>query len=370
MAMKNNDAASICRYSSNILEIIPEDYTASYSFAFGQYMHGNLQYLYDFLSSNQSLYTYEELDSVLSHLFEYGSLGDKSKIEAYLRSLTNIDTDSALNVYNRIYNKRKEAEDRYDIYPRDVFLCYHDDNRRIAERIAEIFETDGLQCWAAFRNIRPGGMVSQRDIVRAAIESCKIFVVISDEAAMYSQHVKEQMNTAHVLGKERLEFKIDMAPYTNFFACFFGGIPWVEGMRFDNCAVKSLSGRVSEMLNGGRALPKPQRTADSYNIGEILRTAQDYCTVGDYDSALKIYRNLTETNPDNYRVWLGMVRVITKCFTDADDTAHLPYLERAFRVANEAEKSIINSEYAPIADRRRYLLDMYGRASGDGSIKF
>jgi len=373
MAMKHNDAKSICDFASSILQIIPEDYSANYCFAFGQYLHNNPGYLYEFLDTNKSLYTFEELDNVLTHLFGHSALSDRNKIEAYLESLKNIDTDSAIESYHHIYQKRRRQEDMYDMYPRDVFLSYHIDDQRIAERTVEVLEAEGYKCWAEYRNFNPDNRTNYKENINAAIASCRVFIVVSDEAAMMSPKVKAEMNTALALGKEKLEFKIDYSQPTNLFAGYFQGT-WIDGTRFDNQAVRRLAVRIAELQKAVPVIPEPSRSAlrqgaGSGDISEIERTAKDYCTKGDYESALKIYMRLAQSRPESFRAWLGIVCAMTKNYTDADETNHLQYLERAFRVADDAEKTIINNEYAPLKYKRQQLVDMYGRNSGSGYIK-
>lgn len=89
----------------------------------------------------------------------------------------------------------------------DVFISYSSVNSQVAQAICHALESAGIRCWIAPRNIRPGS--DYADCIDAAINSCKVFVLVFSETAQISKWVKAELNIAFDGNKPIIPFRID-----------------------------------------------------------------------------------------------------------------------------------------------------------------
>ena len=159
--------------------------------------------------------------------------------------------------------------------PYDVFICYKDSDLEkgiertqdsidaheiFAKKVCEELENDGNVCWISSRNLRPNDTENYWVNIQRAIESCKIFLVVSSREAMLSKDVKREIEYAKELNKPRLECKIDDVEHTTFFKMFFDGITWIDMQRLDESSFSNLKWRVYSILQPNTKY-KPQAKA-------------------------------------------------------------------------------------------------------------
>lgn len=268
MAIDSNDIKNISDYASKICEIIPDDYSARYYFAYAQNAIGKNTYLSDFYADGKGEYTDNELNEIIEHIYVYSDLRDKGKIIKYFSSV--LDGDNAEEVfdrYKRHFQSRKKVEENYDIVPRDVFLCHRSSDIKIVETVREALEKDGHTCWISTRNLRPNDSENYWDNIEKAIKSCSVFLVVSSDASMLSPDVKKELNIAGGLKKPRVEYKIDDSPHTTLFKSFFDGSKWIEGQG-DVMSLNSLCGRVFDEIEAIKNAGK--KTSDLDKIKELF----------------------------------------------------------------------------------------------------
>src|SRR5262245_54568230 len=93
----------------------------------------------------------------------------------------------------------------------DVFISYaQDEDRDVAFDLADRLEGVGAGVWIADRSIE--GAQSYADEIVAAIDSCKVVVVLCSEASMSSRHVSVELELAFEAGKPRLPLMLDSVP--------------------------------------------------------------------------------------------------------------------------------------------------------------
>jgi alpha-tubulin suppressor-like RCC1 family protein len=277
-AIDSNDIRSISDSAGKILDIIPEDYSAKYFFAYAANCTGNHNYISDFYSNSATAHTEEELAVILGHINNYGDLRDRVKIETFLMSLDDIDTVAAVDEYKSSFRYRKALEENYDDVPRDVFICHRSTDSAKAKAVVAALEQDSHKCWISSRNLRPNDSENYWDSIRKAITSCKVFLVVSSEDAMLSNDVKSELNIAKGLNKPRIEYKIDTSVHTTLFKNFFDGCKWVEGFDADEKSLRNLCVRVYDELERLKHSDKKPDKMDE--IAELLKRQTSAAAAG------------------------------------------------------------------------------------------
>jgi hypothetical protein len=93
----------------------------------------------------------------------------------------------------------------------DVFISYaQDEDRGIALDLSDRLEAAGAVVWIADRRIE--GAQNYADEIVAAIDSCKVVVVLCSEASLASRHVSVELGIAFESGKPRLPLMLDSTP--------------------------------------------------------------------------------------------------------------------------------------------------------------
>jgi hypothetical protein len=70
----------------------------------------------------------------------------------------------------------------YDLsIPRDVFLAYSSKDMKKANEVLNFIESNGLTCFAAFRNLQHGrdAVANYEKALHTAMDNCSIFVFVS-----------------------------------------------------------------------------------------------------------------------------------------------------------------------------------------------
>lgn len=90
----------------------------------------------------------------------------------------------------------------------DIFISYATkDGADIATGISQYLETNGVSCWIAPRNIRPGRDYASEIIL--GIKACRVFVLVLTEQANRSSHVANEVDRAFHYQKLIIPVKIE-----------------------------------------------------------------------------------------------------------------------------------------------------------------
>ena len=254
-AVRLNDVVSILNYSKKILDIIPEDYSTKYYFAYAHNCLDNGQYLRSFYQDEIAEHTAEEMLQIINHICNHSDLRDDKAIIAYLARIEGIDNQSIIEEYKEKFEQRCRQEEYYDNVPRDVFICHRSVDSDKATKICEVLEEDGNTCWISTRNLRPNDSQNYWDNIEKGIENCSIFLVVCSRDAMLSRDVKREMEIAKHLNKPCLECKIDNSEHTTFFKAFFDGISWIDMQSDFVDKLSLLKIRVYKLINQKEETP-------------------------------------------------------------------------------------------------------------------
>ena len=266
-----NDIKNLSKSSRDILTIVVDDYVSKYYYAYAENVLGNNRYISAFYESDAVDFTSSDMAKVLAHISKHSDLRDRADIESYIMSVDGIDIMAELSAYKSEFARRKSLEDNYDDIPRDVFVCHRSTDNIIALSVVNALERDGHKCWISSRNLRPNDVDNYWDNIKNAIDSCRIFLVVSSEDAMLSKDVKTELNIAKSIDKHRLEYKIDRSEHTSLFNAFFDGKMWVEGFENNARELAVLCNRVYREIDVINNVSRKSKFDEVDEIKELLK---------------------------------------------------------------------------------------------------
>ncbi|MCB2209766.1 TIR domain-containing protein [bacterium] len=89
----------------------------------------------------------------------------------------------------------------------DVFVSYSSKDKAVADTIVASLENNGIRCWYAPRDIKPGD--DWGTAITDAIETCRVFLMIFSSNANHSQRVLDELNYAVSQESIILPFRIE-----------------------------------------------------------------------------------------------------------------------------------------------------------------
>ena len=108
----------------------------------------------------------------------------------------------------------------------DVFVSYASMDATIANSIVESLEGQGLKCWIAPRDVRPGTVYA--DAIVGAINEAKSLVLVLSASAMASAHVGREVERAASKRRPIIAFRLDDAPLSQELEYFLSNSQWIE----------------------------------------------------------------------------------------------------------------------------------------------
>ena len=199
--------------SSNVLSLRPEDFLARI------YLHSH---------------DADPHDLILTLARENVSLGEaREAFKWLLRSLDSrligalkdfvdrhFEGKEKTNALNAIEDEAYKLDSGvYDLsLKRDVFLCYSAADMPRVIVIMNLFEENGLSCFAAFRNLRhgKGAQENYQDAIFTAMKNAKVFVFLSSNSSRSPQRkgVAEELDhlATELKNKPRVEFLLEDYP--------------------------------------------------------------------------------------------------------------------------------------------------------------
>jgi DNA-directed RNA polymerase subunit RPC12/RpoP len=242
-AIKNSNFEEILRISSLIKDIIPNDFSANYYFAFSKQKLGYPKFMYDFFEEEYPS-TEDESKQIFEHIISNSDLRDYSRVKKYLSA----KSEAALQNFETEYVLRTRVEDNYANIPRDVFICFSSANIETANKISKTLEADGYAIWISTKNLRPNNKDNYWSDIEKAIINNSIILVISSAEAMVSKDVQHELELAKKHNKKLIELKIDSSAHTTFFKYIFNGIKWIDGKTINNKVIQDLKDRIFEEI--------------------------------------------------------------------------------------------------------------------------
>jgi TolB-like protein/Flp pilus assembly protein TadD len=107
-----------------------------------------------------------------------------------------------------------------------VFVSYASQDAGVANSIVESLEAQGLKCWMAPRDVKPGAQYA--DAIVRAINEAKALVLVMSESAVGSSHVGKEIERASSKRKPIIAFRIDAAPLNHAMEYFLSESQWID----------------------------------------------------------------------------------------------------------------------------------------------
>ena len=89
----------------------------------------------------------------------------------------------------------------------DVFISYSSQNKEFADEVCENLENNGIGCWIAPRNIKPG--TNYADEIMKGLNAAKIVLLVFSKEAHDSKYVTGEIHTAFSTNKRIVSLKVD-----------------------------------------------------------------------------------------------------------------------------------------------------------------
>lgn len=110
----------------------------------------------------------------------------------------------------------------------DVFISYSSKDKIIADAICANFESDGIRCWYAPRDIEPGAEWASSIV--SAINQTKIMLLIFTDFANDSKQVLREVGYAADAGAVIIPFKLTEKEPSDGFSYYLKSIHWLDAI--------------------------------------------------------------------------------------------------------------------------------------------
>jgi TolB-like protein/predicted Zn-dependent protease len=107
-----------------------------------------------------------------------------------------------------------------------VFISYASPDSALAEALCAALERDGLACWLAPRNVRPGDFYA--DAIVQAINDCALLVLVLSQAAIESPHVLREVERASAKKRPVIALRMDSAALPPGLEYFLSTSQWID----------------------------------------------------------------------------------------------------------------------------------------------
>jgi hypothetical protein len=107
-----------------------------------------------------------------------------------------------------------------------VFISHSSADKRVADRLCNLLEAAGLECWIAPRDIRPSELWAS-EIVRG-IGTVELFMLIASQRSLASLQVEREVEKAADLEKRLLTIRLDDSPMPDSFKYFLESRHWID----------------------------------------------------------------------------------------------------------------------------------------------
>ena len=165
----------------------------------------------------------------------------------------------------------------------DVFVSYASQDVAVANSIVESIEAQGLKCWIAPRDVKPGAQYA--DAIVRAINEANAVVLVMSGSAVGSSHVGKEIERASSKRKPIIAFRIDTAPLNHALEYFLSESQWIDakalGMPGALAKLNEAVGQGSETSSPGiPAAPSSRRKLKRFAIAAAVVVAVGLLVAG------------------------------------------------------------------------------------------
>lgn len=137
----------------------------------------------------------------------------------------------------------------------EVFISYSTKNKELADAVVKKLEENGIGCWYAPRNIRPGQ--EWVNAINNAIDVAKVFLLLYTEDSNESKQVANEIALAFNSCKDILPYRVSDVPMSNEIKYYLSRYQWMDATELtQEQGIEMLCGRVREIL--GESQPQTE----------------------------------------------------------------------------------------------------------------
>ncbi|MCL2637024.1 MAG: TIR domain-containing protein [Oscillospiraceae bacterium] len=136
----------------------------------------------------------------------------------------------------------------------DVFISHSSKDKIAADAICHALERNGVKCWIAPRDVRPG--VEYAEELMNGVENCKIFLLIFSKDSNDSGPVAKEVESAFRYGKTVIPFRIEDVAMRKSLEYYLSNLHWLDAFP-DDKEFDSLVRAVKNSL-GISSTPSPE----------------------------------------------------------------------------------------------------------------
>ena len=108
----------------------------------------------------------------------------------------------------------------------DVFISHSSKNKVMADAICHTLEQNGIKCWIAPRDVRPGFEYAE-ELIRG-IENCKVFLLVFSKESNSSGPVSKEVESAFRYNKIVMPYRIEDVQMSKSFEYYLSNLHWLD----------------------------------------------------------------------------------------------------------------------------------------------
>jgi TolB-like protein len=142
--------------------------------------------------------------------------------------------------------------------PGAAFISYASQDAALADALCAALEREGVGCWIAPRDVRPGDFYA--DAIVQAINACSVLVVVLSRNSVDSAHVLREVERASSKRRPVITLRIDGAPLPPALEYFLSASQWIESGAegFERLFPKLAAAVRSQMASAPKAAVEPR----------------------------------------------------------------------------------------------------------------
>ena len=109
-----------------------------------------------------------------------------------------------------------------------IFLSYSSKDKLVADAICSRLENQGIRCWIAPRDVKPGSDYSNQ--IADALEEATMMVMVFSSDSNNSRHVKSEIDRAFSLGKIIIPFRVENVELDKGLAYYLAKTHWLDAV--------------------------------------------------------------------------------------------------------------------------------------------
>jgi len=148
----------------------------------------------------------------------------------------------------------------------DVFVSYASQDAAVANSIVENLESQGLKCWMAPRDVKPGAQYA--DAIVRAINDANAVVLVMSASAVDSAHVAREVERAASKRKPIIPLRIDTAALNPELEYYLSNSQWIDVAKLGMPAALA---KLKEAVGQGSATSTQGVVAGKYAGGSKKR---------------------------------------------------------------------------------------------------